>query len=658
MTFWAIYKGTTRYTFPGTYILQGGVMAVNDDFKFEWEQEKGERYWRRKFSGKLIFKDDASFTSYTTLKAIYDSSERCDNLVIAYIKEGCVSAPDYNIYFKGFLNYINWEIDEDKRTITIKEIDPFDEYSIIKENMKTEFNILFAGERVEAWAYIDTHYSEADKFIPDGIEITLVYNDHFFIQDHLSNHAAFNPYLGGIQVWGEWLDFYGGIKIWARDVKYFARVGGDCPSDANMENYGWIYVGVQTIDGKEYCKWIRWGEGYDIEGDPWEATYMYMDTTLTYNTVKGMPEIPLIGSEWTLIYDASYDQIETYSPVNIWYAPGTEFFQKYSENRYVKDVIEYILSEIGFTGGYLSEFLDNTDDPMFFQEFLEITNRRNKLLISQKSDVRLDATYISYAHEGRPDIDAATKGMLSLEKLLEMLGIFNVHWYIDDTGRFRIEHEKYFYNGLSYNGMIINFNGDLSSNPHALYKKKYAFDKTELSSIEKFKFMEAQNLDFVGVPVTYSSKCLNLENNDIIEYVFDNLTTDLKFIYEDVEAISRDGFCFFIYLDMNSQPVIASETGMLTGNIIINGHLSWANLHHYYWTYDRNDDQGIMNSIIYSFNSIKMTKIQTDITIMDCCTWDFDPYKWFITELGNGKVEKAVEDNKTGTMKLTLKYYA
>jgi hypothetical protein len=53
-----------------------------------------------------------------------------------------------------------------------------------------------------------------------------------------------------------------------------------------------------------------------------------------------------------------------------------------------------------------------------------------------------------------------------------------------------------------------------------------------------------------------------------------------------------------------------------------------------------------------------MTKIQTEITIMDCCTWNFNPYNFYRTELGYGNVEKAVEDNKTGTLKLTLKYYA
>ena len=81
MTSWVICKGIDRYVFPGNYVYQGAVVAANDDFKFEWQQEKGERYWRRKFSGKLVFKDDYSYHSYTILKDIYDSDERCGNLI-------------------------------------------------------------------------------------------------------------------------------------------------------------------------------------------------------------------------------------------------------------------------------------------------------------------------------------------------------------------------------------------------------------------------------------------------------------------------------------------------------------------------------------------------------------------------------------------------
>ena len=132
--------------------------------------------------------------------------------------------------------------------------------------------------------------------------------------------------------------------------------------------------------------------------------------------------------------------------------------------------------------------------------------------------------------------------------------------------------------------------------------------------------MEQQNLDFVGEFIGYNDKCLNQENNDLKEWNFDNVTTDLKLIYEDVESISRDGFCLLSYLDVNGQPYVRSEIGKISGHLIVNGHHSWANLHHYYWTFDRSAQTGWMNFKEVTFDSWKMSKIQTEITIMDCCT--------------------------------------
>lgn len=668
MTSWVIYKGIDRYVFPGNYVYQGAVVAANDDFKFEWQQEKGERYWRRKFSGKLVFKDDYSYHSYTILKDIYDSDERCDNLIIAYIKEGCVSAPDYNIYFKGFLNFINWEIDEDKRIITINTIDPFDEYSIITENLKTEHNILFAGSRVEAWAALDTHYQELDVWKPDKCEIVIQYQaggaDYYLI-DH---EIFFGVFATGGQ-WANWQSFGNGGTIWARDVKY-EEVHNNCYEDTahvdELISYGWQWIGTEEIDGKDYCKWIRISSYIDPvsgqEAYPWFEEWI---VSLTFDNTDCKPTVPTeipegadSNQQWTLMYDGSEDGIEAYGwyPVNIWVYTDDVFIQKYKNCRYLKDVIEYMLSQIGFSGGYLSGFFDNDVNVMIPHG--SCFNKRQYLLISHKSDIRLESVYISYDKEGRPDIDAATKGILSLKDLLEMLGIFNVHWYIDDDGYFRIEHEKYFHYGLNYLAIIVDINDDLTANQRALYKKKYTFDNEELFKNEKFIMMEQQNLDFVGEFIGYNDKCLNQENNDLKEWNFDNVTTDLKLIYEDVESISRDGFCLLSYLDVNGQPYVRSEIGKISGHLIVNGHHSWANLHHYYWTFDRSAQTGWMNFKEVTFDSWKMSKIQTEITIMDCCTWSFNPYKWYKTELGYGKVVKAIEDNKTGTLKLTLKYGA
>jgi hypothetical protein len=50
----------------------------------------------------------------------------------------------------------------------------------------------------------------------------------------------------------------------------------------------------------------------------------------------------------------------------------------------------------------------------------------------------------------------ATKALVRLRDVMDMLrDVYNCYWMIDDSGRFRVEHESWFENGGSYGGVVV-----------------------------------------------------------------------------------------------------------------------------------------------------------------------------------------------------------
>ncbi len=93
----------------------------------------------------------------------------------------------------------------------------------------------------------------------------------------------------------------------------------------------------------------------------------------------------------------------------------------------------------------MSQFFDRNISP--------ITAKQNVLrsaFIYQASDLMFPETSSASTgvlQDGRINEDIA----LSLKEVLEMLkNVFDLEWYIDTSGKFRIEHTSYFANGLSY----------------------------------------------------------------------------------------------------------------------------------------------------------------------------------------------------------------
>ena len=110
-----------------------------------------------------------------------------------------------------------------------------------------------------------------------------------------------------------------------------------------------------------------------------------------------------------------------------------------------------------------------------------------------------------------------------------------------------------------------------------------------------------------------------------------------------------------MFLQTGSDYIVGEELGFLTGTQRLNGHLSWANLHNYYWKHGRILDTGVMNSITTSFSDVQRNIKQIEITYPTYSS-DFDPDGLKTTELGDGEVGEAEYRLLDGTVSVVFFY--
>lgn len=309
----------------------------------------------------------------------------------------------------------------------------------------------------------------------------------------------------------------------------------------------------------------------------------------------------------------------------------------YDRNRWLVDIIEFLCDFVIPGASYSSTFFTAATNPA--------TLTANKLLyltIAQKSDII------------RPtSTDAATTALISFNELMEILWImFQVQWQYDPiANNFIIEHQSYW---TSSAGM------DLTVQEIAI-NNKYSYKKESMPKFEKFSFMEADDTNFVGVPIWYDSKCVDPdpESNVIEKNV--PVTTDLEYIINQPDGIADEGFVILCNYESGGSYFVDFGHGEYNGKAGLNMHLSWANLHNSYYRHDRVLINGYLNDAPVTFWTAQKNKLQECYAIV-CPGDDYNPADEITTMLGEtylGGVKAKVQRSElgpSGEMKLSLLY--
>ena len=199
----------------------------------------------------------------------------------------------------------------------------------------------------------------------------------------------------------------------------------------------------------------------------------------------------------------------------------------------------------GFAGDVVSSFfwLDNYPDTTANAvNYITGVNYWDDIGINQLNTVR-DAL------GGTVDFNAHYTTFNSLMKWLNVT--FNVYWYIDANGDFRLEHLHYFEHDFADRDHtlfpddvnIITTLDKYTGKPIGYGKNKFNYLENELPSEETVAFMDAVTQDFVGLPIYYDVECTyNYPEKQVLEHSQGDIFTDLPMIVADPDSVTGEGY--------------------------------------------------------------------------------------------------------------------
>lgn len=629
------------YVEPATVIRDFGCLQPA---KFSEEEDLivGLIAKRRKLTSDIVF-SGSDFGYFLAIER--QASRRCEELIIRR-QWRCNGV--WKTIWTGVFSTGSGEWDFDKCEFTVRP-EVLDEYTCIMRVLNKKVNVL------------DVAPVEVNALIwPSTIEILVSTGGVGFYDEYVlaDTQSLTIPELGGPCVAPSYpyTDTY---NIWWREriVDYpcpdGVLDGGPGAWTNAPPGTGWVpegYVGAWPISVPTLMKtWVREPTiAWPFANDP----IVVGDLTPPGVGTPYPPSSPACN-QWMLVQIASC--IGDTSSVGLFICLDDPIeYVTITRGRTLESIANYLLTQSGCDQAEMvSDFLEWNppgDTPGYSTGVNYVTggtNQYNQIVAIQNSDA-IDPSATN----------PAIKGEMTLKELLYMLATtMKLFWAIDDQGRVRIEHWSYWTNpvGLS----VASFPDDEKSEPLS-----YKHLRSEIPRLERPKWSQAQGADFIGADIEYSGPCVSTdEENDLKEYNVGQFMTDLAFIVGTPEAINKEGFTLVATIFDGTVYDALIDYGALTGSLITNAPLSWANLERDFWQHDRFLPTGTMNREATEFLGFVPNIEQKNVFLKYCCEFaDFDSTERVQTRLGiklgniTAFVRRAEFDEATDGMDLTLRY--
>lgn len=286
-------------------------------------------------------------------------------------------------------------------------------------------------------------------------------------------------------------------------------------------------------------------------------SYGYYFTYPEVSMASGLTLFPIARSTW--------------SPLSVWLVD--ELADELVEDNLA---VEYTLGQTYPLSGVLEALLKKIDPEEHYG--VRITHRNSseystylygksrEVLISPISAVK--RTYYS---------NPAQKGEITLREVLDMLkNCYNCYWFIDNKGRFRIEHVDWFRSGGAFSGGSSRILQDLTTieaprnfKRWAFGQNKWSYNRTDLPERIEFKWTEQSTDVFNGTAVEYKSNYVKAGNTESV--TIENFSADVDYCTTMQEEVSDDGWVL-LYADnvrvAATAPTLGSD-GVFTPDFVI-----------------------------------------------------------------------------------------
>jgi hypothetical protein len=598
-----------------------------DNVKIKREREGENIFYRKKLAGELTF----TGSDFLWLRALQISGHLCDKIGFR-IESYCAGQPKEEIYVYYSLTDGKWDLK--KCSVKFGTSVPGDRYQCVLDGYGKDYNALNVP--------VNAAYA---------LKAKLDFLGDFEFQKIIMGQLEDTGRIDDADTWlsfletAYWIDgnvFHKGARsdtqIIFRLVKTEAYQNG-FPVD--LSNEGWRIVADNiNKNGLIYAKYAKKPDLYNFKpyvygtqgdfgkypeliqldcGQPFD-TKRYIEVT-----GSGGAQEPSGGCFPGCIEMRTFIRDERCIRL-IWEFGAFTF----NRNRLLLDVVHYLVQQScpSVAQQQASDISEFFTDPINYATGL--TNTLQNILIAAKSDII-----------GYNSTEKATKAMISLKNLQdELKAQFQVYWFLDATGKYRMEHFSYF----DSVGII-----DLTVPKWERWQnKKFEYDKLNMPRYERLKFSEAFNDDFQQGEIEYFGNCVNsLEGQDTKEITVSKFDNDLENLIVSAESLNREGFILLVHANGE----VLKEAGEYSGADQINGHLAASNLMRHYYQHGRVLPSGNVNGKPTQFKSTIKPVKQDAIVLPTCCDAEVDPFATFVTLLShNGGLLSTELNLKTGTL--------
>jgi hypothetical protein len=582
-----------RYTITNVLGIVQAKPLGENDFRIEWNLQDEAKLFYKKSLPSKIVFKEAMFQN---LYSIEKTVGRCDYHTIE-VERDCGGV--WSSWFSGrfSLNDASWNLYRCEVEIKLDEFEPG---QCLEDNKNEEINLF--------------------QFIPVR-QITALYDPNITIETVTYTERTNGPCTAaqshsplwqgaGTPAAGGWVSYY---NYWEQEQHFSAYV---CFRESRWARQVLI---LPVADPSPGPQWILDSTGGG--NNTWVAPAILTDCTFT----AIQPTDIITGGGET---DCKILGMGT-GPTSL------------DNGMSLKDILEAFANHFCPGMTVKSEFFQINPDVVTAVNYVTgAASKVRNIRVYQKSDVK------------RPTVSGnATIAATSFEKFMDyLLKMFNVRYRVVGTV-LRVEH-------ISYYSKTAGF--DLTAAQYAKRVEglqKYSYKTESIPAREEFKFMEADNDDFKGLPIIYSGGCVSQEGRkNVITQAADQVTTDVEMCLRNPDpkssVVDDRGF---VFVAVNDAGVILTEPGILAA-AALNNPLAWAQLHRDYHRHYRYLKSGEMNGVVTTFLSVRPTKKGATLTVPLCCGDVFDPDNYVTTFLGQGTVEKASYSFKSNMLALDLVY--
>ncbi len=426
-------------------------------------------------------------------------------------------------------------------------------------------------------------------------------------------------------------------------LKYALELVYGIISDEHMENTGYTYFGYKQRSAHSDNK--IWGIEYAetdcndiLSGSGWTRLACNNFGKRGWNRKSTDIAVP------EYVTDVYLQNMAQYIPMKI--ALGS-----FWNGVLLRDAFNFLLHQRQSGLRIKSDFFQW--EPDYSTTINYVTNRHNELRKLVLYPIEQLTKKTSFYIGGQEPTIAKIKFS---DLLKDVVNLFNLG-YVVEGNYFRLEHISWFYKN---NGIDLT---ELENKQLLKGTNVYSYDSDKLPKEEIFEIKHAFQTDFVGMPISYDSFCVQEveesdESNDSPnKHKVQHLFTDVFGIVQNRKELLevKEGFALVANDEDN---MIYTHKALFGNTLCINAPLSWASLHDKYWRHGRVLPRGRLNGAVRTFRSVVPTKMQTKINMVFCCTdfTRFKPRDRVKTEMGWGIIKSAEFDLFKNTMQFSLKY--